>query len=252
MNRFNDSFDTLSESEKRVCQYIVANMERVIDMSIYEVAEESYTSKTVVINTAKKVGFTGFTDMKYYIKQLLSERSTPIQKVKSTQDFNTELVETAKMTCNFVGEKELELTAEMILNSKTVYVAARGTSKSVANHLNHMLITIGIKSVLIDDYNLLTLIAERIDRNELMILISLSGETAKILDAARKVKTRNANLVAITSFTHNNLSRIADTNIFSLANDTDTISNDSIPRLGMFINVEMIINRVKTMKSKSR
>lgn len=252
MNRFTENFDIMSESEKKVCQYIIKNMDKVVDMSVYSVADAAFTSKTVVINTAKKIGFTGFTDLKYYIKQHIGDTKKTKTVVKSMQDFNTELIETTKMTCNFVGERELDTTASKILESKTVYIAARGTSKSIASHLNHMLITIGIKCVLIDDYNLLTLIADRIDKNELMILLSLSGETAKIVDAARRVKARESSLIAITSFTHNSLSRMADISIYSLAQDTDTIDNDSISRLGMFINVEMIINRVKELNTKSR
>lgn len=248
MNKFVENFEELSDSEKRVCQFIIANVKRIEKMNVYSIADEAFSSKTVVINTAKKLGFTGFTDMKYYIKQYLENESVQKKKMKSPQDFNSELIETVKMTCNFVGQQELENTAKAILHSNTVYVAARGTSKSVAQHLNHVLITIGIKSVLIDDYNLLSLVAERIDKRELMILISLSGETSKIVDAAKKVKAKNATLVAITSFTHNSLSKLADTNIYCVTNETDTIHDDSISRIGMFVNIEMICNRVKSLR----
>lgn len=247
MNRFAEHFETLSESEKRVCKYIFDNAKKVNDLNVYMIAEEAFTSKTVVINTAKKLGFEGFTDLKYYIRQTLNKPGAVNTTCPFKADFNDEIIENVKMTCNFVGKNELSTTADLITNAKTVYVSARGTSKAVAKHLNHMLITIGIKSVLIDDYNLLSLIASRIDKREVIVLISLSGETRKIVEAARAVKMREANIIAITSFSHNTLSKLADSSIFCVSSNTDTMDNDAISRIGMFVAVEMICNKVKSV-----
>lgn len=247
MNRFSENYDLLSESEKRVCKYIFDHAKNVNDLNVYSIAEEAFTSKTVVINTAKKLGFEGFTDLKYYIRQAMSSQGQGDAKCPFKADFNEEIIENVKMTCNFVGKNELSAAADLITNSKTVFIAARGTSKAVAKHLNHMLITIGIKSVLIDDYNLLSLIASRIDKREVIVLLSLSGETRKIVEAARAVKMRESKIIAITSFSHNTLSKLADCSIFCISSNTNTINNDAVSRIAMFVAVEMICNKVKSL-----
>lgn len=246
MDKLISKFESLSDSEKRVCQYMLSNVKRVVNMTVNEVADSALVSKTIVINTSQELGFDGFTDLKYYLKQQIARETEKNRQSKDSVDFNEEMKDVVGMTCALVGQRELQTVCDLITQSSTVYVAARGTSKSVAQYLNHMLITIGIKSVLIDDYNLLSLIAERIERRELMILISLSGETKKIVDAARKVKARDAHLVGVTSFTRNSLSKLSDITIYSSTTDVDTADDDSHSRMGQFVNVEMICNQVKS------
>ncbi|WZU00720.1 hypothetical protein MGH68_14475 [Erysipelothrix sp. D19-032] len=57
MNRIIEKFDTLTESERRVCNYIVQNMHEVETININELADKSLTSKTVVITMSRSLGF---------------------------------------------------------------------------------------------------------------------------------------------------------------------------------------------------
>lgn len=241
MNRLTQNFDRLTEAEKRVCNYIVQNYNLVVDMNINELAERSFTSKTVVINMAQRLDFKGFTDLRYYIKGLLAEGFT----LESSEDVKDRVLKTASMTGNIINFNKLDDAAHKIVHAKTVYLAARGTSKSVASHLAHLLLTMGVKCVLIDDYNLLSIIAEQVDRNELFILISMSGETRKIIDAAKTVKAREGDIVSLTSFTHNTLSRLSDISLFAATDSIDTAENDDISRIGFFVITEILANQVK-------
>ncbi len=61
-------FNKLTNSEQKVFTYIYANQQKVIKMKINDLAKETFTSKTVIINLAQKLGFEGFSDLKYYLK----------------------------------------------------------------------------------------------------------------------------------------------------------------------------------------
>ena len=243
MKRLTDGFERLTESEKRVCNYVVQNYEQVSDMNINDLAQKSLTSKTVVINMAQKLEFDGYTDLRYYLKnKILND----YQEVMSPEESRDRVLNLAQMTGNIINFDNVNRVADKIINARTVYVAARGTSKAAATHFSHLLLTMGVKCVLITEYNLLTLMAKQVERNEIMILFSLSGETAKIVEAAEIVKAHNAKLIAITSFSHNSLSRLADINLYAAADNTDTLNNDDISRIGFFILTEILGNQVKT------
>ena len=245
MNRIIEKFDTLTESERRVCNYIVQNMHEVETININELADKSLTSKTVVITMSQKLGFSGFSDLKYYIKTYNASQHEHI----TTEAFNDSVIALTKMTGNLVNYSNLQKSAEVILNAKTVYIAARGTSKSVAQHLNHLLLTIGLKCIILDDYNLLSIITPTIDPREVIILISLSGETRKIVEAAKIVKSRNVSIISITSFTHNVLARMSDINLYTASDSVATATNDGISRVGMFMIVEMLANEILYQKN---
>lgn len=248
MKRLTDGFERLTESEKRVCNYVVQNYEKVSDMNINDLAQKSLTSKTVVINMAQKLDFDGYTDLRYYLKnKIMGEQ----EEIMSPEESRDRVLNLAQMTGNIINFENVDRAALKIVKARTVYVAARGTSKAAASHFAHLLLTMGIKCVLITGYNLLTLMAKQVERNEIMILFSLSGETAKIIEAAEIVKAHNAKVIAITSFSHNSLSRLADINLYSAAESTETLHNDDISRIGFFILTEILGNQVKTKIQKT-
>ena len=100
---------------------------------------------------------------------------------------------------------------------------------------------------MIDDYNLLTIAAHKVDKKELFILISLSGETAKILETAKIIQSRQAKIISITSFTNNSLSKLADINLFAASDSVDTLKNDDKTRIGVFIVIEQLLNCMKNL-----
>lgn len=248
MNRLTHHFDLLTEAEKRVCNYIVHNYDTVTKMSINDLADKSYTSKTVVINMAQKLGFEGYTDLRYYLKDMEAE----LVSVETTEVIKDNILKNASMTGNILNYDKLKSAASNILDANTVYIAARGTSKSIANHLSHLLLTMGVKCMLIDDYNLLSIIANQVDPQELFILISLSGETRKIVDAAKIVKARQGEIISLTAFTHNSLARLSDLSLFAATESVETATNDDISRIGFFVICEMLAHQVKFESQERR
>ncbi|HEY4536837.1 MAG TPA: MurR/RpiR family transcriptional regulator [Erysipelothrix sp.] len=242
MKRLTEGFERLTESEKRVCNYIVQNYKEVADMNINDLAERAYASKTVVINMAQKLDFSGYTELRYYLKNIMSDKEEELLSPYASRD---SVLKLSKLTGNIMNFDDMDRVAKDIVNARTVYVSARGTSKSCATHLSHLLLTMGVKCVLISDYNLLSITASKVERNELFILFSLSGETRKIIEAAEIVKARGAKVVGITSFSHNNLSRLADVNLYAATESTETLTDDDISRIGFFIVAEVLANQVK-------
>lgn len=248
MRRLTDGFELLTESEKRVCNYVVQNYQDVSEMNINELAKHAFASKTVVINMAQKLDFSGYTELRYYLKNKIKNE---VNEVLTPYGSRNSVLKLAQLTGNIMNFSEIDRAAKHIINARTVYVSARGTSKSCAIHLTHLLLTMGVKCVLIDDYNLLTITANNIDKNETFILFSLSGETKKIVEAAEISKAMEAQVIAVTSFNHNSLARLADINIYAATESMDTLYDDDISRIGFFVIAEVLANQVKLNLKKT-
>jgi RpiR family transcriptional regulator, glv operon transcriptional regulator len=239
-------FTKLTNSEQKVFSYIYENQQKVMKMKISDLAKETFTSKTVIINLTQKLGFEGFSDFKYHLKSA----SYAEDDRKVLEDLQYNLKQNIEKTFVII-EPDLykKITGEM-LAAKTIYVFARGTSKAAGYYLNHLLLTMGIKCVFVDDYNLLTLVSNTLEKDELVILISLSGNTQKILEVANIAKVKEVKTIAITSFGNNELSKISDYTLHCVSSDTETKHNDSISRIGMFIVIEMLVNSIKELNDK--
>ena len=70
--------------EEQVLEYIINNIDNVMDIGVRGVASKNYTSTSTIMRLSKKLGFTGFIDMIYNISPLIGGSSTGItEKSKS-------------------------------------------------------------------------------------------------------------------------------------------------------------------------
>ena len=53
----------LTETERQILEYILKNIDNVLDKGVREVAQANYTSATTIIKLSKKLGYTGYVDM---------------------------------------------------------------------------------------------------------------------------------------------------------------------------------------------
>ena len=244
MDKLASLYGTLTNSEQKVFTYIYNNRDLVMKMRINDLAKETFTSKTVIINLAQKLGFEGFSDLKYFLRTSKEEEN----KNDVASDIEVHLKESMDKTFHVTKESIYKAVSKDILEAKTVYVFARGTSKAAGYYLNHLLLTLGIKCVFVKDYNLVTLVSDTLNRDEVVIIISLSGNTEKMLEVANRSKVNGAKIIAITAFGSNEISKISDYSLYFVSDNVETKYNDSISRIGMFLVIEILINTIKKSK----
>ncbi|MFP3123841.1 hypothetical protein OH784_14035 [Ectobacillus funiculus] len=66
-----DKYQTLSESERYLLEYIYRNMEHIPTMSIVRLSEEANVSTATIVRLMKKIGHEGFTSFKYNMRDKL-------------------------------------------------------------------------------------------------------------------------------------------------------------------------------------
>ncbi|MDV2888571.1 MurR/RpiR family transcriptional regulator, partial [Alkalihalophilus pseudofirmus] len=55
----------LTELDVQLLQYIIDNLDNVLQKGVRTIAKENYTSPATVIRLSKKMGYSGFVDMYY-------------------------------------------------------------------------------------------------------------------------------------------------------------------------------------------
>ncbi|SHI86532.1 transcriptional regulator, RpiR family [Clostridium amylolyticum] len=234
-------FNNLTNSEQKVFKYIYSHQEEVSKMKISDLAKKTYSSKTVIINLSQKLGFEGFSDFKYFLKSNDSkDMDTPF-----VEELQYNIKQNIDKTLSVIEIEKYKKISKELMKASTVYVFARGTSKAAGTYLNHLLLTIGVKCIFVEDYNLLTLVSKSLNSQEVVILISLSGKTEKILEVANVAKVKGVKIISITSFGNNELERLSDYTLHCVSDNTETKFNDSLSRIGMFVIIEILVNSIK-------
>lgn len=80
-----------------------------------------------------------------------------------------------------------------------------------------------------------------------MIFISLSGGTKKIIETAKIVQLKGANIISMTAFNTNELTTYTDNSLFCFADSYDTKRDDTKSRIGFFILVDLLINELESL-----
>lgn len=243
MFSFLEVYEELTVSEKKALKYIIDNPEEIPHIHIEELAKKVFTSKTVIINLSKKLGFSGFKELKFHISnQLLSKVRNEKNQSESVKN---SLEKSLAKSMDLIVESDIEECAKMLKAAKNIFIMARGTSKPVGYYLEHLLFSLGMHCFFINDYNLSETFTRLVGEEDVVILISLSGNTKKIIETAKQVHFNEAQIISMTGFQTNELSNYADYSLYSYTDTMDTQKEDSNSRIGFFILVDLLVSTLK-------
>ena len=147
-----------------------------------------------------------------------------------------------KLSLDSVDSHKLKAVSNLINNTvkagKKIITVGNGGSASIANHVTVDLINAAkIKAVSFSDAGIITCFANDYgyenwvskaldcyaESGDLIILISSSGKSKNMLEAAKKAKSMNTNIVTLTGFSSDNsLKKMGDINFWV---DSDEYNN---------------------------
>jgi len=244
LSKLTQGYDELTDLEKKIVEYIMNNPEIVQDSPASKVADTLYVSKTSIINLSKKLGFEGYSELRYYVKNYLEykkKHKSALSYDKILSNIHTEITKTISLQ----DEENINRIVRRIMDSRIVYVVGRGASGPIASLLSSRLALLNIKAILIADPNIIDVLGNSLSQDESIIVMSLSGETERILTITKTARARGVDVIALTSFSNNTLQRIANYNMFCFADNTETKYNDLISRLGLHTLVQILISYIE-------
>ncbi|MCI8659846.1 MAG: MurR/RpiR family transcriptional regulator [Lachnospiraceae bacterium] len=209
-NRIAENTHLLNKGDNEILSYCIRNNKQISGMKVQEVADELYTSPASVIRFCKKLGFSGFSEFKAALKVELFQNGEEEKRVHHSTDFLRDVHKTIQL----IQEDTIDWLLERIHTSRRVEFYAAGSSRVVAAEFVKRLQVIGKSAFWYDDSSLMNISAKQMTEEDLVIVISVSGETSLVIAAANMAKSRGATIVSVTNLGSNTLSDMADENIY--------------------------------------
>ncbi|MCK0473441.1 MurR/RpiR family transcriptional regulator [Halalkalibacter sp. APA_J-10(15)] len=222
----NDNHSTFSEGEKVLAKFILNNKDDIYDLGINELAKKSLSSKSSVLRFAQKLGFSGYTEMKNFMKWENQTTENPITQ----EDFGKMLISNVEQTVNQLNKMDFSKVCEVIERSSNVYITGTGLmQQSLAQEMQRMFLGIGknMQTFPMDiSTNIYQLVTERISEEDMLIVFSGSGNNPTLKEALSIPLIKNVNILAITGSHHNWLMNNATFGIaVNVNNDSTMIRN---------------------------
>lgn len=215
-SRVSKEQNNFTKKEKIIINYINKNSQKMDSITISALAKDNAVGYSVVYNLIKKLGFKGYRDFiislaaqettfKALNREFFGDRSV-------LKDHYKKLIDLNDSTINY---NDLQDFINWLDDNRKncFYITGVGNSGLGAEDLANKLYRFGLRSICLNkDDDSILMHASLIKSEDVLILFSLSGKTAAIVEAARLAKKNNAKIIVITSQDKSEISTYADWN----------------------------------------
>ncbi|GAA0068247.1 MurR/RpiR family transcriptional regulator [Clostridium perfringens] len=217
------NLNNFTDGERKIADYILENKDDVINFSAQELADRVDGSAAGVVRFSKKLGFKGFTNLKVELAKDNEEFNNDFNEIiKEDDDIKvmvkkaiTANITTLEKTSSLINFDSLSEAIEILKNSKKIYIYGIGASGLVALDFQYKLLRIKKEAIYNLDSHIQLATASIIDKEDVAIGISYSGETREVTLAIDEAKRIGAKTIAITKLGRNNkLSKSADISLY--------------------------------------
>lgn len=210
----NKHYQDLSETEKGIYHYIANHPEKVAEMNILEFARESLSSKSSVIRFCQKLGFTGYSEMRNFVKW-----NEEVMEKNTDYSFASQVKQDSERLLESLDERKWTQIYDELDQARNIFIVVTGeTQRNQALEFQRLLILSGKNSgILFGNQHTAEFrqISSTLQSNDFVIILSLSGENADLESVVQQMKIRKAKLLSITNYSNNWLSKNCDYNLYA-------------------------------------
>lgn len=192
-NIINSHQSTLTKSELVICDYLLENSELIKNMTLLELSQKTYSSKTNVLRLLKKIGFSGFIDFKYY----LLAQDTESESIPFLNLINKKI---AAIDIDSISVKLNHLINE----ANNIFLFGTGQDQQIqAKNLKNYLLKSGIISTFIPlniNAELTNTVISSLTPDDLIIVFSSKGDNDLLKKYFKDLNQHNTQLVSFTTF----------------------------------------------------
>lgn len=196
---------TLTKTEMEIIKFINENEEQMTELSIVDIAEETYSSPSTVSRAIRKCGLNGFNELRHRLT--ITNQNPELHQLGEI--LNKSVIEAQTLVERISVAQILEIAKE-ILNAKKVYVLSRGPSGFVGEEFCLKLQVLDINAMSITDPNIMRKKTENIKEGELTFIFSLNGGTKELLESAQNTSMGNGKVVTCCCNEYSELVQYSD------------------------------------------
>lgn len=253
------TYTTLSDYEKRVADYVLANADETLNLTVANLAKQTQVSEPTVIRFCRKLNFTGYQEFKIALAKgdvyggdtlkVIHEEVTSQDSVReiSSKVVNSHIL-AMQQTMAMINYERLEQFIGLILQAEHLDFFGLGGSGTVAMDVENKFIRTGINTRCCIDAHIQLIWTALRGKNDVIVIFSNSGTTrhfVKVMELARK---NGAKLVLITSGSNTVLTRLADITFQIHASETSHKKEPSSSRIAMLAIMDVVATAIALEK----
>jgi RpiR family glv operon transcriptional regulator len=205
----NKNYEQLNQNDKHIWNYILMNKRLCSEININDLAKNCAVSRTTILRFAKKISLSGFSELKIHLKWDLE------QEVSMMAESADIICEGYTRTIQELARKDFFPICRLIHQAKRVFIFGSGDYQmSVAKQLKLLFLHGGDCFYDFDAVTMNKEFFQIVNSEDLVLLISLDGESKSVVSVAQQLKLSHVPVISISKLKNSTLASLSTENIY--------------------------------------
>jgi DNA-binding MurR/RpiR family transcriptional regulator len=205
---------SLSRTGRRVGDVVTADPQRIVELTVTDLAAMSGTSVASVVRFCQDLGLRGFGDLKLRLAQEHPPQHGASADPESPEGVLDGMLRSSAdaliAAANSVDRAVFQRVVDAVGHAMHLLVLGVGTSAPLAQDVAYRLRSIGLLAEAPPDTHVQHVSARLLGRGAVALAISHTGQTRETLAAVSAARTAGATTIAVTSFFRSPLTDVCD------------------------------------------
>jgi RpiR family carbohydrate utilization transcriptional regulator len=211
LERIHAALPALPPAEQRVAKLVLADARGFASLPVGELAERAHVSKPTVVRFCRSVGYDGLADFKLKLAGTVNEGVPFVHRAVDEDDKPGDIV--VKVIDNAVSallayrndaaghafERAIDALAAAGRGGRRIEFYGVGNSGIVAQDAQHKFFRLGVSATAVADGHVQVMSATMLQPGDCAVVISNSGRSRDLLDAAEIARRKGATTIVITA-----------------------------------------------------
>ena len=211
LDRIKASLPSLAPAEQRVGKLVLLDPRTFASLPVSELAERAHVSKPTVVRFCRSMGYDGLSDFKLKLAGTVSEGVPFIHRSVDVDDKVGDVL--VKVIDNTVAaflkyrndasthaiEKAVDALVSTYNGRGRIEFYGAGNSGIVAQDAQHKFFRLGINAIAYSDGHMQVMSASMLGPGDCLVIISNSGRTRDLMDAADIARKHGATVIVVTA-----------------------------------------------------
>ena len=211
LERVKAALPALPPAEQRVAKLLLTDPRAFANLPVSELADRSHVSKPTVVRFCRSVGYDGLADFKLKLAGSVNEGVPFVHRAVDEDDKPGDLI--VKVVDNAVAallhyrndaashafERAITALTESARQGRRIEFYGVGNSGIVAQDAQHKFFRLGVHTIACSDGHVQLMSATMLAPGDCAVIISNSGRSRDLLDAAEIARKKGATTIIITA-----------------------------------------------------
>ncbi len=232
----------INNTEKKIVEYILEKAYVFSKIKITDIANDLFLSSNTIIRLCKKLGYSGFSELKYDIVNNNYENTSEL-----TEHSHVTIQNSILQTLSLNKKEKFTECATLIKDSNKVIIFSLGLSQYPALSFAKKLQYFNKICLVPEDRDANTLFANNLKDGDLAIIVSSSGNTDIMRKISSIIATKNVPIISLTGFSQNIVSHFSDISLYAYLKEYTVYGHDLTSRIGFNIIFDLLFEEYSSL-----